>query len=88
MAARIDLRILEGVGIFLAARRRARPSGRATVATPAGGIDLFLGLADALAHPGEIDELHASLLDQMMQTRPQIVPAGVERQQRRRARAA
>jgi hypothetical protein len=52
-----DARILERIGVFLAALRqpfdeiadRAHRSRR---------IDLLLRLADAFAHPGEIEEFH------------------------------
>ena len=83
-----DRRVLEGVRIVLAARRQ--PGDQvADVSTPSAGVDLLLGEADALAHPGEIDELHgARPRSEWRDAGAEIVVAGVERQQRRRPRAA
>src|SRR5436305_13381279 len=49
------LRVLEGVGIFLATPRKP-PHQFADRAHSGWGIDLFLRLADPLAHPGEIKQ--------------------------------
>src|SRR5262245_9649846 len=49
--------ILEGVGIFLAAPRK--PAHQvADGLDPRRQLDFLLGLADALAHPRKIQELH------------------------------
>src|SRR5579862_9238998 len=52
-------RILEGVGIFLAAARQPRHEV-ADGGNRGGDLDLLFRLADALAHPGKIADLHAS----------------------------
>src|SRR5262249_26726669 len=66
------LRILERVGVFLAAtaepgheigdRRDARRR-----------LDLLLGLADTFAHPGEIAKLQRSILGQMTHAGAEII---------------
>src|SRR6266567_880899 len=74
------LRILERVGIFLAAMAEPRHEiGDRRDARRR--LDLLLGLADALAHPGEIAKLQRSILGQMTHAGAEIVPASVQRQQ-------
>src|SRR6516165_4801482 len=58
------LRIFEGVGVFLATL--AEPSHEiGDCRDTCGEFDLLLGLADALAHPGEIAKLQRSILGQV-----------------------
>src|SRR3954468_24416229 len=54
------LRVLERVGIFLATSLQPRDQ-LANRAHARRRVDLFLGLPDALAHPGEIEKFHIRL---------------------------
>src|SRR3954447_6763574 len=56
-----DLRVLERIGVFLTAS--AQPGHEIADRAHAGWrIDLLLRLADAFAHPGEINQLHTRAL--------------------------
>ena len=59
MAARITLR-LSNAWAYCSSRPRKPGHQLADGRNTGGRIDLFLRLADALAHPGEIQKLHAS----------------------------
>src|SRR5262249_27259661 len=74
------LPVLQPPGVFLAAMAEPRHEigGRRDARRR---LDLLLGLADALAHPGEIAKLQRSILGQMTHAGAEIVPASVQRQQ-------
>src|SRR3954462_14413793 len=90
------LRVLERIGIFLATP--SQPRNQLTDRAHARRrVDLFLGLPDALAHPGEIEKFHDRLssncaqsararliIDQMPYAGTEVIPAGIERQQGRK----
>src|SRR3954454_22985599 len=82
-----DLRVFRRIGVFLTAP--AQPGHEIADRAHAGRrIDLLLRLADALAHPRKINELHTrtlqargdntgSVVDQMTHARAEIVPARI-----------
>src|SRR5262245_8670087 len=55
-----DVRVLERVGIFLAALRQPR-NEVADRAHARRWLDLFLGLSDPFTHPREVEKLHVPL---------------------------